>query len=376
MQRRKFYIIGHNPNTLEEAEEFLAAGANALEPDVCFDASRPERFYVSHGTIGSNPFTPEHSLVSYLRGLEAMLADAGKGYDLALVAFDMKSPEFDINEFLGVVFDNFADRPACRGVAVLVTVGSLSHVGALNAYDQSRPRVAVGIDGEGSPRGVEDAFRRGGQGRFAYANGSLFTDVKFGLFKSVMAAKWLQAAGESFRLVYTWVLKRESPLRSYLDLHIDGVIVDVETVPHLIEMLGGEHFRDSYELAQGGYDPFDAPPAPAYALTIKTRDTHHAGTDVRVKFTLRGEAGALESTLDADYHDVLERGGEDFLTLEGADVGRIESLTIEALSSGLNSEWLPESIAVESPLTPAPLRFDYGPEEWLRHGRPVTKAPA
>ena len=30
---------------------------------------------MSHGTPGSNPFTPEHSLVNYLRGLTAMLAD-------------------------------------------------------------------------------------------------------------------------------------------------------------------------------------------------------------------------------------------------------------------------------------------------------------
>jgi hypothetical protein len=31
---RPFYVIGHNPNTLEMAELALIAGANALEPDV------------------------------------------------------------------------------------------------------------------------------------------------------------------------------------------------------------------------------------------------------------------------------------------------------------------------------------------------------
>ncbi|HYY94998.1 MAG TPA: hypothetical protein VE713_10795 [Pyrinomonadaceae bacterium] len=40
MQKRKFYIIAHNPNTLREAEDFLKADANALEPDICFDAAR------------------------------------------------------------------------------------------------------------------------------------------------------------------------------------------------------------------------------------------------------------------------------------------------------------------------------------------------
>jgi PLAT/LH2 domain len=376
MQKRKFYIIAHNPNTLREAEDFLQAGANALEPDICFDAARPERFYVSHGTPGSNPFTPEHSLVNYLRGLTAMLADESNNYNLALIAFDIKSPDFDINEFVRTVFDNFSGHTACEGVAVLVTVSSLAHAGALCAYEQASERVAVGIDEENSPRDVESAFRRGGQRRFTYANGSILTDVKFGLFKSIMTAKALQARGDSFRLVYTWVLKRESPMRSYLDLHIDGVIVDVETVPHLLEILGDEHFGASYELARNGFNPFDAPPAPAYLLTIRTRDAQFAGTDARVKFTLEGAAAALESTLDADYRDVLERGGTDFLTLEGAEVGDIRSLTVAAQSGGLNAEWLPESITVESSLLHAPLTFNYGPEDWLKLGQPITKTPA
>src|SRR6185437_2634689 len=32
--KRPFYIIGHNPNTIEEARGDLDAGANALEPDI------------------------------------------------------------------------------------------------------------------------------------------------------------------------------------------------------------------------------------------------------------------------------------------------------------------------------------------------------
>lgn len=375
MQKRKFYIIAHNPNTLRAAEDFLQAGANALEPDICFDAARPERFYVSHGTPGSNPFTQEHSLVNYLRGLVAMLADESKDYNLALIAFDIKSPDFDINEFVRTVFENFSGHPACVGVAVLVTVSSLAHAAALCAYDQTSARVAVGIDEENSPRDVESAFRRGAQTRFTYANGSILTGVKFGLFKSIMTAKALQARGDSFRLVYTWVLKRESPIRSYLDLHIDGIIVDVETVAHLLEILGEEHFAASYEPARNGDNPFDAPPAPSYLLTIRTRDAQFAGTDARVKFTLSGAACALESTLDADYRDVLERGGTDFLTLEGADAGDIRSLTVAAQSAGLNADWLPESITVESSLLPAPLIFNYGPDEWLKLGQPITKTP-
>jgi hypothetical protein len=50
LEKQKFYIIGHNPNTLEHARGYLEAGANALEPDVCFSAksSHPDHYYVSH----------------------------------------------------------------------------------------------------------------------------------------------------------------------------------------------------------------------------------------------------------------------------------------------------------------------------------------
>jgi hypothetical protein len=53
MHRRKFYIIGHNPDTLGEAADFMRAGANALEPDICFDAAKPGQFFVSHGGFGA-----------------------------------------------------------------------------------------------------------------------------------------------------------------------------------------------------------------------------------------------------------------------------------------------------------------------------------
>ena len=31
------WVIGHNPNTLDEVRNFLDAGANAIEPDVQLD---------------------------------------------------------------------------------------------------------------------------------------------------------------------------------------------------------------------------------------------------------------------------------------------------------------------------------------------------
>lgn len=43
---RKFYIIGHNPNSVHEAVKCLKAGANALEPDVHYLPEYDEKFFV------------------------------------------------------------------------------------------------------------------------------------------------------------------------------------------------------------------------------------------------------------------------------------------------------------------------------------------
>jgi hypothetical protein len=146
-------------------------------------------------------------------------------------------------------------------------------------------------------------------------------------------------------------------------------------VPHLLQILHDEHFAGMYELADSGDNPYNALPTPRYLLTIKTRDKHHAGTDVPVKFTLEGSEGILESTLDCDFKDVMERDETDFLTLEGQEIGNIISLTIEELDSSINSGWLPEFIKLESNLLPAPLIFHYQDDEWLSYGHPITKRP-
>ncbi|HEY0324129.1 MAG TPA: PLAT/LH2 domain-containing protein [Pyrinomonadaceae bacterium] len=377
MQKQKFYILGHNPNTLQEVEGFLRAGANALEPDICFDAGKPGHFFVSHGTIGSNAFIPENSLVTFLTGLRALLTDNSNNFNLALIAFDIKTPSFDINEFVKIVFDNFSSHPVCDGVGVLITVGSLTHISFLNAYDQTRENFAIGIDEEKSPGEVDAGFKAQSQKSFTYANGSIIPAIKFGLFKSIMTAKGVQAAGngDSFKLIYAWVLNSDSYIRSYMDLHIDGMIVDLHTVPHLLLILQEDHFAQRYELAQNGYNPFTQLAPPRYLLTIRTRDTHRAGTDVPVKFTLEGSAGILETTLNCDFRDVMERGDTDFLTLEGKDIGDIQSLTVAEQHSGINSDWLPEFIKLESSLIPAPLTFHYAQDEWLKFGQPITKKP-
>lgn len=387
--RQKFYIVAHNPNTIADVKIYLDAGVNALEPDVCFSAksTHPDRYYVSHSHViteaDSYAFDHEHSLANYMQQLAALLASSEKSYDLALIWFDYKdSPEGDINEMLRIVHDNFTVVNAkCAGVAIMVSVAHISDASFVNGYDQTIDNAGVAIDQDDNALGVQIEFMSALQKRFAYADGIMVGGSPIGIYKSVMKAKVLQAEAstphEQFKMVHTWVLASENSLRSYLDLHIDGIIVNPSTVPTLISMLKEPHYLPMYELATNGYNPWGAPPIPSYAGKVQTADVEWAGTDALVNLTLNGTNGSLVCDIHGDWAGVLEQGDANGVTWQGQNIGTITSLKAELANTAGNApDWLPAMITVQSSLMPPnPVYFNFGPNDWVKFGAPVTKLP-
>ncbi len=384
-QRRPFYVIAHNPNELADVAAYLDAGANALEPDVCFVPGRPETYYVAHDhTPFSTPFTAAHSLRAYLQGLRALMtpnADGKRrGGHLALIAFDYKDADRggDINALMQIVHDEFSSHPACAGVAILVTVSERSHASFLGAWAQGRSDAGVGIDEDDDPTAAIDALRQAGQRHVAYANGVMkFSPTQ--VYSSLGAAKALQARsadGGAPRLVYTWVLERADTLRAYLELGLDGVIVDLATVPCLLAILEEPRYRQMYALAPNGHNPWDAPALPQYALTVHTADRALAGTDVRLRFTLTGSLGSVERVIDGVRSHMFERGSVNGFSLDGVDVGQVQSVSVEALDDGLAAAWLPQRIEVNGRSLTTPSCVEFGAEDWVRRGTPITKSPS
>src|SRR5438045_3782893 len=95
-KKRPFYIIANNPNTIEEAREFLNNGANALEPDIVYADGQ---FYVTHNQHLSYKNIP--TLTDYLRDLKVLLL--AEQHNLALIIWDIKTTNFDPNHFMDIV---------------------------------------------------------------------------------------------------------------------------------------------------------------------------------------------------------------------------------------------------------------------------------
>jgi hypothetical protein len=369
-QKRPFYIIGHNPNTLEEAKEFLREGANALEPDIVHSKGK---YYVCHEPRPSydNVPTVEH----YLQQIKDVII-AGN-YNVALMILDLKVTDFDPNELISLVKQNFSGGP-CNGIAMLMTHSDDDDF--VGQYKQIFDNVGVGVDESGdAPEDIATRFRSRGHRNISYANGITTFLNKPGVFKNVMQAQLHRAVHEpdSFGIIYTWVLSREASMRRYLNAHIDGIMVDVTAVKRLRALLTEAPYRDAYELAQNGYNPFNAPPIPRYLLRVKTKNKMFAGTDTRFVFTLKGASGTLSSLpFNTNISGVFERDTTSMVTLEGMDVGEVESLTIEAIKGGIGAGWLPEKISVENKLTGRTCDFDFDEAEWINKRKgPVTKLP-
>lgn len=385
-QKQKFYIVAHNPNTIADAKSYLDAGVNALEPDVCFSSksTHPDRYYVSHSHVSSDPdshdFDHEHSLANYMQQLAVLLASTERNYDLALIWFDYKdSPEGDINEMLKIVHNNFSSVNAkCAGVAIMVSVAHIGDGPFVNGYDQTINNAGVAIDQDDDSVGVKKNFTDALETRFAYADGIMVGGSPIGIYKSVMKAKVVQAQAknpdEQFKMIHTWVLANNNSIHSYLDLHIDGIIVNVSTVPTLISILQEPGYIQMYELATNGYNPWGAPPIPSYWGTIQTANVTWAGTDELVNLWLLGTNGTLVYTVHGDWAGVLEQGDTNDANWQGANIGTIISLTAEMITnSGSAPDWLPARITVGSNLMPKTVHFDFGPNDWVKPGFPVTK---
>ncbi len=86
-----FYILGHNTNTIAEANAALDHGANAVEVDVTAFSNNLNALCIDHaGVTGDSPVSPiAPSLESFLHALRGV-ADSRPA--LALVMFDLKPP--------------------------------------------------------------------------------------------------------------------------------------------------------------------------------------------------------------------------------------------------------------------------------------------
>jgi hypothetical protein len=245
---RQFYIIGHNPNKVADALNYLEAGANALEPDV---HSVNGVYYMGEGTTST-----DLSLAGYLQGLSVAFRTT-PALIPALIMFDTKNSTGNILDLVNCIQKNFSAE--YKDTVVTITRSQATedeHVFFRPVCTSLPANMALGVDEHTEPEFLDKFFKSLNATNYTYADGisiqlPLLADIYLGRIKRAIA---MRDKGNSFKLVYSWTLDIPDEIVTFLHLGPDGLITDT---PGALRQILTHFFSDKYQLAQLGYNPFD-----------------------------------------------------------------------------------------------------------------------
>lgn len=218
---KPIYIIGHNPNTIDDVKEYLINGANAIEPDINV-VKGTNRLCISHNTGDGNTID-----------INDYFSQINQFKNLSLVYLDCKPPIVNrAEEILQYVRSNLSPN-----IKIVLSVASIKEAQVMF------PPVALSlknneyllIDEENDPVAVSKFFKSIGAPRFGYGNGDSVPLLPTTIFfphieKSIRTACWLRDRGE-LGFVFTWTFNSKINQKFYLNIGVDGMIVDLKGFP-------------------------------------------------------------------------------------------------------------------------------------------------
>ena len=285
---RPFYVVAHNPNTVQDAANALAAGANALEPDITtsacglvdWDSSSPNR----------DGHCSDTKLVDWLDGVHNL---AIQFPNLALIVFDIKSPAATADhgtEILNLIRTHLNTGPV--DVNVILSIATRDDGAVFNDILQNGlgPREGVQVDAEDDPADIVNFFFGAPynySGNIGYGDGTAFQGPN--LPRSIDRAAFLRASvGYPKSVTYVYTLNHITSMHSFIYSGVDGIIPDSFGVQasgdtsHITDLLGVVNEHPEIRLATRADNPF-APALQSYGLEVTTSDDTFSGTDANIE---------------------------------------------------------------------------------------------
>ena len=397
---RPFYIVAHNPNVLSDVDQALAAGANALEPDIM-------KFSDGTTVIGTSDHVNPHAGASGLFvyhddvtittrlpvTVEAYFdhvhdAVVG-GSNIALITLDIKTPAAMYVHQLRDAVRSHLNHDGVR-VNIIYSVGTLDDAVFFSGseflsslwpslYGQPpfpstlEDHEGIMVDGENeAPEVLNKLLTYGGIRHVAFGNGSL--GVSHGLAPNVVrsldTAAYLRAAtywdedqytnggtGLGVAIPYAYPIPigsstAISAVAAALLNNVDGLIPDVDIQPQIFSMTVDQiRYLKAYidanpdrYLATADDNPFYVPPE-AYALSIGTASGLFAGTTDTITFTLTGTSGSASIAVDGNFLHRFHSGEMTHVTLPSKNLGKLTGIQV---SSNGTDDWEPTTIQINS----------------------------
>lgn len=387
---RPFFIVAHNPNELQNVDDALAAGANALEPDVMKFSDEtivansqdhpnyhqgPSGLFMYHDDTTKTTRLPTTVEEYFDHVHDAVLS----GANVALITLDIKSPAVWYLAPLRDAVRSHLNHDGVR-VNVIYSVATLGDAARFSPLFNPTPFTStlednegIQIDGENDAEAVLKALvADGGPRHVAFGNGSL--GVSYGLAPNVVPsldqASYLRASGYwdeghydnggtglGVAIPYAYPIPMGPPtalgqLPLALLNSVDGLIPDADIQPQVFPVTA-DNIRElrayidadpNRYVATAADNPFYVPPE-AYALAVGTDSGLLDGTTDTITFTLTGSCGSASISVDGDFLHRFHHGDVTYVTLPSKNLGRLTSLQ---LSSNGDDDWEPTVVAVSS----------------------------
>jgi hypothetical protein len=367
------YIIAHNPNTLKEADEALALGVNALEPDIQYNEYTKD-LCISHDAPGKNDDPP--TVDAYLEHVKQQL-DRYPG--LSLIFFDIKLDEPAYNSIPIAEWGTKLHRTANRilgnhDLVMIYSVSKKKQVGIFSKLALSLgPKECIMVDQESDVDEVIAVLQPLiGQGvtRIAYADGSYKYLPDLGVARHVRNAIYRRAQKGLPLFVGTWVLPAKDSIQQYLRMGVDCMIVDNTSIKTALQVIADEEFEGRFHLGDRDDNPFDNGML-SYGVEITTLDRSLAGTDAMVKYTLSGPKNKLGTNIDTEHWSPFKAGSTTKDSLKMHHAGTPLSISLSHNGAGLASGWLPDMVHVYEHSTGLDMYACFG--DWISKGEVHTR---
>lgn len=371
--RYPVYIIAHNPNTLTEVDKVMAAGANALEPDVQYN-EYTKALCISHFAPGMCDEPP--GVEDYLLHVKQRLQQYPA---LSLVLFDIK---LDQPEYNSIPIGDWGKQlyeivNSILGEHNLVTIYSVSKKEQAGIFEEFAPMLrskeALMIDEESD---VEEAMQTlqscaaNQSTNIAYADGIAKFIPELNIPEHIQAALTRRVLKNQPDFIGTWVLAQQDDVLRYLRIGVDGMIVSHDSICHAIETVNSAEFSDRLRLAERADNPFDNGML-NYGLEITTAGEALAGTDALIHCALRFREATVNFNIDGDFRNVFRRGSVTNVTVKVPDHGPLLSISLSHNGAGIAPQWLPTLVRIFEWTTHLDTSVNFG--EWLRKGEVHTR---
>jgi HYR domain-containing protein len=386
---RPFYVIGHNPNTLEMAALALASGANALEPDVIVlpDGAvggplllpDPPGLVMYHDNSGLTARVPL-TLEEYLDGVHLL---AMQFKQLAMIQLDVK-PQAAKRENGPKILKAIREHLNYGEVNlnVIINVGSRIPDAELfkDIYLQLGEREGISVDGEDDPTLVVEALDLAANGNIGYGDGTVGPGPH--LPKAIDWGSFLKASWGLPRTVSdVYTIANIGMMDFFIEAGADGIIpdhflvippppglavaeFDLASAAFVAFLAGRIPFHPEIRYATPEDNPFK-PENQAYGLEVRTMDTATGGTDAPLTFTLEGCRGSAEVTVHTGIAPNgfgtlrMEANQTDHVTIPSLNLGKLTRLTIFNHGGVANApDWDLQDVALSSARWLGPDRYN------------------